>query len=139
MTNHPHSVVQRQHWLMKNESLSKAQAYDKARKEFYALRHQEDIERRIAKEEAMALGAYFGKGPLEIGMELEDQKFEDWREWATKEAALVKQQQTSIGPIDENDLSEDDPSTQAGLDEIADSVPGSKSGQTALGGAPVHP
>lgn len=87
----------------------------------------------------MALGAYFGKGPLEIGMELEDQKFEDWREWATKEAALVKQQQTSIGPIDENDLSEDDPSTQAGLDEIADSVPGSKSGQTALGGAPVHP
>ena len=68
---------------MKNEDLSQAEAYDTARKEFYELRQKEDIERRIAKEEALSTGAYFGMSPLEVGMQLEDQKFEEWREWAT--------------------------------------------------------
>ncbi|KAF2742463.1 mitochondrial ribosomal protein [Sporormia fimetaria CBS 119925] len=77
------SVVQRQMWLMRHKNYSKAFAYDVARKEFYRQRHLSDIKRRVAKEEAMYVGAYFGKGPLEIGMELEDKAFEKWKAWAT--------------------------------------------------------
>jgi small subunit ribosomal protein S23 len=65
--------------------MTKHQAYDVARKEFYALRHEEEVERRVAKEEAMWTGAYFGKSVLEIGMQLEDQVYESWKEWATTE------------------------------------------------------
>ncbi|RDL37785.1 uncharacterized protein BP5553_05218 [Venustampulla echinocandica] len=77
------SVVQRQLWLMYN-GRSKAEAYDIARKEFYALRHEEEVERRVAKEEALWTGAYFGKGVLEVSMGLEDKIYADWMEWATK-------------------------------------------------------
>lgn len=55
------------------------QAYDKARKEFYDLRMQEDIERRIATEEARATGAHFGKGYMDIGLELEAKALADWK------------------------------------------------------------
>ena len=63
------------------------QAYDHARHEFYAVRHEEDVERRVAKEEALATGAHFGKTYLEIGMELEDKIFEAWKAWALKASA----------------------------------------------------
>lgn len=68
-------------------TLTKEQAYDMVRKEFYAIRQQEDIERRIAAEEARMVGAYFGKSRLEIGMELENKTFEEWRTWAETENA----------------------------------------------------
>ncbi len=68
---------------MKHQSLSKAVAYDQARREFYAHRHLSEIRARIAKEEAQHVGAYFGKGPLEIGMDLEDKTWEKWKQWAT--------------------------------------------------------
>ncbi len=68
---------------MKHQSLSKAVAYDQARREFYAHRHLSEIRARIAKEEAQHVGAYFGKGPLEIGMDLEDRTWEKWKQWAT--------------------------------------------------------
>lgn len=77
--------MQRQMWLMKHQSMSKPMAYDVARREFYRYRHLEDIRRRVAKEEAMHVGAYFGKGPLEIGMELEDKMWEDWKVWAQEQ------------------------------------------------------
>lgn len=67
--------------------VTKEQAYDMVRKEFYAIRQQEDIERRIASEEARYVGAYFGKSRLEVGMELEDKTFEEWRTWAQAENA----------------------------------------------------
>lgn len=70
---------------MEVAGLSKEEAYDKARKEFYALRHQEEVEVRIAREEAQWTGAYFNKNLLEIGMELEDKSYESWKYWATKE------------------------------------------------------
>lgn len=82
------SVVQRQLWLMNHKDMTKAQAYDKARKEFYALRQEEDVGRRVALEEARYVGAYFGKNNLQVGMELEDQVYEDWKAWAQEE--LVK-------------------------------------------------
>lgn len=67
--------------------MSKRKAYDTARKEFYRLRQEEAIERRIAVEEAKHVGAYFGKSRLDVGMLLEDQEFENWKIWAGKEAA----------------------------------------------------
>lgn len=62
--------------------MKQPKAYDQARKEFYSLRHQEEVERRVAKEEATWVGAYFGKSVLEIGMELEDKTYDSWMEWA---------------------------------------------------------
>ncbi|KAI9796795.1 MAG: hypothetical protein M1825_006504 [Sarcosagium campestre] len=77
------SVVQRQLWLIDNvPGISRAKAYDQARQEFYAIRHYEDVERRVAKEEALASGAYFGLSALEVGMKLEDKAYEAWRKWA---------------------------------------------------------
>jgi small subunit ribosomal protein S23 len=72
--------------------MTSTKAYDIARGEFYALRHEEDVERRVAKEEALSTGAYFGKSILEIGMELEDQSYEEWKRWAMKEVQLLNQQ-----------------------------------------------
>ncbi|RDA94684.1 hypothetical protein CP533_2456 [Ophiocordyceps camponoti-saundersi (nom. inval.)] len=82
-------VVQRQMWLMKNEEMSENEAYDKARYEFYDLRMAEEIEHRIAIEEARYVGAYFGKSRLEIGMMLEDEEYERWKKWAEEENALA--------------------------------------------------
>lgn len=97
MTDRGISVVQRQLWLLHNvEGISSSQAYDQARKEFYTLRHEEDIERRVAKEEALSTGAYFGKTVMAVGMELEDQTYESWKEWALKEIEVIDQQQSAI-------------------------------------------
>ncbi|KAL3437658.1 37S ribosomal protein S25, mitochondrial [Aspergillus tetrazonus] len=90
------SVVQRQLWLLNNvPDMTKSRAYDIARREFYRLRLQEDIERRVAVEEAEATGAVFGPSRLEIGMELENQQFEAWKSWAKTEAQIVDQASTS--------------------------------------------
>lgn len=92
------SVVQRQMWLMRHAGLSKAAAYDRARHEFYAHRHRAEIRARVAKEEALHVGAYFGKGPLEIGMQLEDATWEAWKTWAAaqiEEDEAVRAQMTS--------------------------------------------
>ncbi|KAJ6264290.1 37S ribosomal protein S25 [Drechslerella dactyloides] len=85
------SVVQRQLWLMENNKLSKKAAYDVARREFYKLRMRSDIERRIAAEEARAVGAWFGKTHLQVGLELEEKALAAWKVKAEK--ALEKRQQ----------------------------------------------
>ncbi|KAK4242203.1 mitochondrial ribosomal protein S25 [Achaetomium macrosporum] len=89
------SVVQRQLWLMEAKGMSKQQAYDVARKEFYKLRQQEEIERRIAVEEARHYGAYFGKTNLQVGMELEDQVYEHWKKWATDQIAKLEAERSA--------------------------------------------
>lgn len=81
-----HSVVQRQLWRMENEGMNRQQAYDVTRREFYRMRQEEQIERRLAKEEALHVGAYFGKSRLDVGMLLEDNEYESWKVWAGKEA-----------------------------------------------------
>jgi small subunit ribosomal protein S23 len=83
-------VVQRQLWLMTEQKMSKQKAYDQARKEFYALRQEEDIGRRVAIEEARYVGAYFGKNNLQVGMELEDKIYDDWRGWAQEEMVKLE-------------------------------------------------
>lgn len=89
--------------------MNSAKAYDQARQEFYAIRHQEDVERRVAKEEALSTGAYFGKSMLEIGMELEDKTYETWKEWAQKEVEVIEQQRsavyTGVEPAADEDIS----------------------------------
>lgn len=76
--------------------MTKAQAYDQARKEFYDLRLREDVQRRVAQEEAVSTGAYFGRSVLDIGMELEDQVFERWKARSEKESELMKQRRAAM-------------------------------------------
>ncbi|KAL5120581.1 mitochondrial ribosomal small subunit component [Pleosporales sp. CAS-2024a] len=97
------SVVQRQMWLMQHKKLSKASAYDVARREFYEHRHRAEVRARIAKEEALHVGAYFAKGPLEIGMELEDRSWENWKLWASQqiEEGQATRAQMFSGPEDD--------------------------------------
>jgi small subunit ribosomal protein S23 len=77
------SVVQRQLYLLHNvPDISASQAYDIARKEFYAYRLREDIERRVAAEEAGGVGADFGKSLNQKSIELEDQMYDDWERWS---------------------------------------------------------
>lgn len=64
---------------MANKGWSKVDAYDAARKEFYDLRMEQDIERRVAEEEARAVGATFGMSYMEIGIELEGKALEAWK------------------------------------------------------------
>ncbi|KAI3319092.1 37S ribosomal protein S25 [Xylariaceae sp. AK1471] len=102
-------VVQRQLWMMHNvEGMTQEKAYDIARREFYALRQEEDVERRIAKEEAMKVGAYFGKSHIQVGLELEDQQHENWKKWAGRQIQGVQAEQdaayTNFGAAEEADV-----------------------------------
>lgn len=84
-------------WLLQQvPGMTVAQAYDQARHEFYEIRRQEEVERRVAQEEALATGAYFGKSFLEVGMELEDRTYEEWKQWALKSAADLQHAQGVI-------------------------------------------
>jgi small subunit ribosomal protein S23 len=84
--------VQRQLYLLNNvPDMTKTAAYDIARREFYRLRLREDVERRVAAEEAEATGATFGPTMLEVGMELENQEYERWKEWAKLQAQIQDQ------------------------------------------------
>lgn len=137
----PISVVQRQLWLRHNVAgITPAQAYDQARKEFYDLRLQEEVERRVAKEEAMSTGAYFGPSVLDIGMQLEDKEYENWKAWAQKEVELLEQRNAAmyIGGIQtEAAIDAAEGEYEAALEEVSDEIPAQ--GQSAFGGAMVHP
>ncbi|KIH90774.1 37S ribosomal protein rsm25 [Sporothrix brasiliensis 5110] len=93
-------VVQRQMWLM-NSGMTKEQAYDVARREFYALRHREEVERRVAMEEARMMGGYFKGSLLVDNMRQEDRVFESWKSWAKRMTAKAEatrgQAYTSFG------------------------------------------
>ncbi|KAL8711595.1 MAG: hypothetical protein Q9220_004005 [cf. Caloplaca sp. 1 TL-2023] len=146
------SVIQRQVHILhhsqpsQNQSphtdtpMTPAKAYDIARKEFYEMRLQQDVERRVAKEEAMATGAYFGKSVLQVGMEQEDKMFEEWKAWA--EAQVVDQEQrraamyTGVDSA-EGAMPEEEGEVDAMLGELEGSIPAK--GQEALGGAAVRP
>jgi small subunit ribosomal protein S23 len=87
--------------------MTKDQAYDKARKEFYRLRQYEEIESRIAQEEARMVGAYFGKTRLQVAMQIEDKEFERWKSWAGDQIAKIEversQAYSSFGGNDAKD------------------------------------
>ncbi|KAM3435479.1 hypothetical protein NHJ13734_005515 [Beauveria thailandica] len=103
------SVVQRQLYLMEVKNMSQNKAYDEARKEFYRLRQADEIERRVAVEEARHVGAYFGMTRGDVGMKLEDQEFENWKVWAGKETAARQAQAASeVETFDPNDALPDE-------------------------------
>lgn len=126
-------------WLLHNvPDITPLRAYDQARKEFYELRLQQDVQRRVAKEEALATGAYFGKSTLQVGMELEDAAFERWKEWAQERVVVAEQKRgaAAVGVTVEDEsalLSADDPETEAVMDAHGNSAPAQ--GQDALGGS----
>jgi len=68
-------------------------AYDKARKEFYAIRQRQDVERQVAKEEAMHYGSYFDIGEIERSLKEEDKAFASWKEWAKTDVESAAHQQ----------------------------------------------
>lgn len=120
--------------------ITSAQAYDRARKEFYDLRLQEDVERRVAKEEAMSTGAHFGKSTLDIGMELEDKEYERWKAWALGEVALAEQRQAAMytGNVEGGEMENLNPAEyESAVEEVSDQIPAQ--GQSALGGAMIRP
>lgn len=73
------------------EPLSKAAAYDQARKEFYQQRLYDEIEARVAREEALSTGAEFGKSTMDVGMQLENETFDKFRTWAKEQVTLMEQ------------------------------------------------
>jgi small subunit ribosomal protein S23 len=132
-------------WLMKHKGHSKATAYDMARREFYQHRHLSEIRARVAKEEALHVGAYFGKGPLEVGMELEDKSWEAWKRWATvqiEDEQAVRAQMFS-GAQDEPGEGADMTAGEYDLaiEELVDtgSTPNTPQSKVVPGGVPIHP
>lgn len=99
--------------------MTKGEAYDQARREFYQLRMREDIERRVAREEAEAYGAYWGITNLDLGMQLEDKEYNRWLDWAGKEVDKLGQLRLSGSGI--QDAEEED---QAAEEEGASAGPG---------------
>ncbi|OLL22576.1 37S ribosomal protein S25, mitochondrial [Neolecta irregularis DAH-3] len=91
-----YSVVQRAVWLMnQTDPLSEQQAYEYACQEFYAVRAHEEIESRIAEDEARAYGTSF-TSYIEIGMKLQTEAIERWRERASRETAIMAQRKTAV-------------------------------------------
>ncbi|KAG8527987.1 uncharacterized protein KY384_006903 [Bacidia gigantensis] len=130
------SVVQRQMWLQHDKpEMSKSETYDQARKEFYELRLLEDTERRVAREEALMMGAQFGLSPMEVGMKLEDDEYERWKVWAQQQTELDQQRNAAMfvgtETADMADASREEGS--AALEEVSDAIP--VQGQNAEGGA----
>lgn len=105
------------------EGMTQVKAYDIVRREFYALRQEEDVERRIAKEEAMKVGAYFGMSSIEVGMELENREFENWKKWASRQIQSVQVEKdaayTNFGATEE---AEADSSNEI-AEEVAEETP----------------
>lgn len=93
---------------MDNKGLGKGKAYDQSRREFYRLRQAEEVERRVAIEEARYVGAYFGQTRQDVGMRLEDQETEAWKRWAVQETErLEAMAKSQIETFDVEDDTED--------------------------------
>ncbi|KZM19229.1 mitochondrial ribosomal small subunit component [Ascochyta rabiei] len=140
------SVVQRQLWLMKHRHMSKASAYDHARREFYHHRHLAEIRARIAKEEATHVGAYFGKGPLEVGMALEDRAWENWKAWANQQIEEEQSMRAQMfsGPQNEDAgvsalSTAEYENAVTELDPMAAATPNTSASAAPRGGVVAHP
>jgi hypothetical protein len=96
-----YSVIQRQSHLIASRlksdpttdvNLATELAYDQARKEFYRLRLRQDIEREVAKEEALHYGSYFLPSTAQRAMYREDEAYETWKKGALEKAEMSKHQ-----------------------------------------------
>ena len=121
------SAIQRQlHLLQTVPDITTEQAYDLARREFYALRRAEAVKKRIAREEAMHMGATPERGVLEWGMEVEDNAYNDWERYA--ENQIIESMQRGGGLTDP--AAALPVNTNAG--PIKDETAGSRSGPFAV-------
>ncbi|QPC76156.1 hypothetical protein HYE68_006908 [Fusarium pseudograminearum] len=84
---------------------TRVRAYDHVRRQFYRLRQEEQIEKRVAEEEARYVGAYFGQTRIDVSHGLEDREFENWKLWAGKETE--RQEQNRNGEIDDFGLEDE--------------------------------
>jgi hypothetical protein len=102
-------------------------AYDKARKEFYQLRMDQDVERQVAKEEALHYDAYFDVGEIERSVAKESEAFEDWKVWAIAEVEKDRQMESGALPgvvVTETEEDADlQPLSLAQQDEVDAAVP----------------
>jgi small subunit ribosomal protein S23 len=80
---------------MEHAKWDEKHAYDVVRRQFYRLRQEEEIERRVAQEEAKYVGAYFGQTRIDVAHTLEDREFENWKLWAGKETERQEQSRNS--------------------------------------------
>ena len=71
-------------------------AYDTARREFYDARHQEDVERRVATEEAGYVGAQFEPDVIHWGMTVEDKAYDAWEAWAQQQVIEKDQKRAAF-------------------------------------------
>jgi small subunit ribosomal protein S23 len=99
-------VVQRQLHLLEQQRTSAASndsisdedqlatelAYDQARKEFYKIRLRQDIEREVAKEEAIHYGSHFIADKNERALHIEDEAYENWKTWAMEKTEVTRVQ-----------------------------------------------
>ncbi|KAF4984524.1 hypothetical protein FZEAL_300 [Fusarium zealandicum] len=105
-----------QMWLMEQEKVGRRKAYDVTRREFYRLRQEEEIEKRMALEEAKHVGAYFGKTRTDVAHDLEDREFEAWKIWAGKE---TERQESRNSDVESFGLEEDASTGEAAVDAPA--------------------
>ena len=75
-------------------------------------------------------------------MQLEDRAYENWRLWAEKEVAALKQLQgsayTGTGAEDEGDTVPEVEGGSEEVQEVSQSIPAKRRGQEAKGGAGVR-
>lgn len=100
------SVVQRTLYLLKHEAETYPQtnwvaAYDQARNEFYRLRMREEVQLKVAAEEARMFGAVFGQSYIDFGVEQEQAVIDEWMVEAT-EASKAKRANVSTPVSDED-------------------------------------
>lgn len=117
-------MVQRQLYLIEEQNMPTRKAYDQARREFYRLRQLEEVERRIAVEEARYVGAYFGKTRTDVGLQLEDAEYEKWKVWAEKETA-DREARAQAGVETFNSEEEETDNSAGRMDDYAESMEGS--------------
>ncbi|KAH6896579.1 mitochondrial ribosomal protein S25 [Thelonectria olida] len=110
-------VVQRQMWLIENQQMDEKKAYDVTRHEFYRHRQAEEIEKRVAVEEARHVGAYFGNTRTEVSHYLEDREFENWKIWAGKQTEQDQARRNS--EIESFGVEEEDPEVENEADPSA--------------------
>lgn len=88
------SVVQRTLYLLHNgEYKELPQAYERARREFYALRMQEEQEQQVAAEEAAMYGTCFHDSAIMHGLRREQRVIDQWKEQVIRETESLAARQ----------------------------------------------
>lgn len=104
--------------------MTSKKAYDQARREFYDIRYEQEVERRVAKEEAEMTGARFDKSRIEISQDIEDKMYGDWKKWALEEISLMNTQRAAAytGPVDVVELAGQEEASILGTEPLPTTI-----------------